>query len=100
MTWLGLWTLVFELCTLFFVFGSLLYLDKPGHKREDQAQRTKFKAQSSKTKVQSPSLQINYLVLVRANIDRVVDPVDNVTAVARQQRGDIDVPLLQGLVRV
>src|ERR1051325_6916075 len=40
-------------------------------------------------------LQVNGLVLVRTDIDRVIDPVDDVTAVAGQQRGDVDVPLLQ-----
>src|SRR5678816_2363311 len=39
-------------------------------------------------------------MLVRADIDCVVDPIDNVATVARQQRSDVDVSLLQFLIGI
>jgi len=39
-------------------------------------------------------------MFVRSNIDCVIDPIDHVTPVAREQRSDVDVALLQFLVRI
>src|SRR5216684_2925378 len=41
------------------------------------------------------SLKISNLMLIRSNVDRVVDPLDHVAAVAGEQRSDVDVALLQ-----
>ena len=45
-------------------------------------------------------LEVNDLVLIRTEINRVEDPLDHIRAVAGQQRGDVDVALLQLLVRI
>ena len=39
-------------------------------------------------------------MLVGSDVYCVVNPVDNVAAVARQQRSNVDVPLLQFLMRI
>jgi hypothetical protein len=39
-------------------------------------------------------------MLIRSNIDRVIDPLDDVAAVAGEQRSDVDVPFLQALVGI
>ena len=39
-------------------------------------------------------------MFIRTQVDRVVDPLDHVRAVAGQQRGDVDVSLLQIFVGV
>ncbi len=62
------------------------------------SQTLKTKVQSTKFKV--PGSEIDYLMLIRSYIDRMVDPVRHVAAVAGEQRSDVDVALLQFFVRV
>jgi hypothetical protein len=46
------------------------------------------------------ALKINNLVIVRFQLNRVIDPIDHIAAVPGQQRGDIDVAFLQCLFRI
>lgn len=39
-------------------------------------------------------------MLIRSDIDRVVDPVNDIPAVTGQQRGNVDVALLEILIRI
>src|SRR3989442_11048823 len=48
----------------------------------------------------SVSLQINNLMLIRSQIDCVINPIDNVSPMSRDHRNGVDAALLQSLFRV
>ena len=95
----GLESLVFEIryCALCFRLGSGFdSFNASGSANTEFVDPRKM----ALIKDQRPFLQRNDLMFIRADIDRVVDPVDYVAAVTRELRGDVDVAFLQLLVGV
>ena len=87
---LKLRTMSLDLCTLISLRNEPFFLSPFKGGRKNEVQSTKFKVRRTKFKVLKPKtkdqfLQIDYLMFRRSNIDRVVDPVDDVTTVPGEE---------------